>query len=351
MTKQMFIHELKVALAQVDTNVRDEIVADISEHFTEGAAQGLSEADICRALGQPGSIAEQVLAELGSQTPPKRKPEHPVTGAFTQGADIDESFTGITHVSAKLETSSIHLLPSPNDQFRVTIRGTSKNETCNVQNENGKLVITVKNTKRWFGFGFNIGKSTAETTVYVPAQFMGELKVDTSVGHISATNTSGELDLDTSVGHVTVDGHTCKRVKIDTSTGNVSVRMANKYIEYVHIDTSVGNVEFEANEVGQLTIDTSVGSVNAKVTKISGDTKLDTSAGSVKFAAQEVEGNIKLDTSAGSITVFLPIDVNCRIDAKKPFGGSLRNHLRGNPQSPYVLRADSSAGAIHLNAL
>jgi hypothetical protein len=71
----------------------------------------------------------------------------------------------------------------------------------------------------------------------------------------------------------------------------------------------------------------------------------------VTLTAQEVAGNITLDTSAGSIHVYLPVDVNCRIQADKPSIGSLHNELAGNPQSPYVLKADTSVGSIHLKAL
>jgi len=352
MTKQMFIHELKVALAQVDTNTRDEIIADISEHFTEGAAQGLSEEDICCALGQPGSIAEQVLAELKSQ-PSLQIPSHnqtlPIMGTVSQGMDIDESFAGVSSILAKLEASNFHLRTSPSGEFRVTITNVSKHESCQVQNESGKLVITVKRARQLFNiFGF---KTSAEVTMYVPAQFPGEVKVDTSAGNITAENASGEVHFDTSAGNVTLDRHRGNRIHIDTAAGNVKVQLENSYVEYVNIDTSAGNVNFEAQETGYLNIDTSAGGISARVTKISGETKLDTSAGSVKLTAQEVAGNIKLDTSAGSIKVFLPVDANCRIDVRKPSVGSLHNEITGNPNSPYVLRADSSVGSIHLKAL
>jgi len=348
MTKQMFIHELKVALAQVDTNTRDEIIADISEHFTEGAAQGLSEEDICRALGQPGSIAEQVLAELKSQPFPQASSQAQQY-AYRQGQDIDETFTDINNITAKLETSNLHLRPSPNGNFRVVTKGISGNESCQVQNESGNLVITIKRVRKFFGFSF--GKSNIEATVYVPAQFAGEIKVDSSAGNITAADISGELKLDTSAGNVTLDRHRGNRIHIDTAAGNVKVQLENSYVEYVNIDTSAGNVSFDAQETGYLNIDTSAGGISARVTKISGETKLDTSAGSVKLTAQEVAGNIKLDTSAGSIKVFLPVNANCRIDVRKPSVGSLHNEITGNPNSPYVLRADSSVGSIHLKAL
>ena len=364
MTKHMFIHELRAALAQVDPNAREEIIADINEHFTEGAAQGLSEEDICRALGQPGTIAAQVIEEMGAQTSPspqaqaqqqqgQQQNHHQQQNRYEyrRGNDLDMTFTGINLVIAKLEVSNLNLVPSHDGMFRVITRGCTNRETCTVENEGGTLRVTLKRARRFFNFGFSFDKDKVEVTIYVPVQFEGEIKVDTSAGNITATDTCGDLDLDTSAGNVVVIGHRCNKAKIDTAAGNVTMRVANNFVSHVDIDTSAGNVDFEAAETGRLKIDTSAGSVNARITKISGDTTLDTSAGSVTLTASEVAGNIKMDTSAGSIRAFLPIDVNCRIEARKPSVGSLHNELAGNPNSPYVLRASSSVGSIQLRPL
>jgi len=66
MKKQDFIQELAKALAPIDAQSRAEILADINEHFAEGAAQGQTEEEICKKLGQPGQIAEQVLEEYSA---------------------------------------------------------------------------------------------------------------------------------------------------------------------------------------------------------------------------------------------------------------------------------------------
>ncbi|MCL2287102.1 MAG: DUF4097 family beta strand repeat-containing protein [Firmicutes bacterium] len=361
MTKHMFIHELRVALAQVDPNAREEIISDINEHFTEGAAQGLSEEDICRALGQPGTIAAQVIEEMGAKAAPppqaqeqrgqQQNHQQQQQYEYRRGNDLDMTFTGVNLVIAKLDVSNLNLVPSHDGMFRVTTRGCTNKETCTVENEGGTLRVTLKRARRFFNFGFSFDKDRVEITIYVPVQFEGEIKVDTSAGSITATDTCGDLDLDTSAGNVVVIGHRCNKAKIDTAAGNVTMRVANNFVSHVDIDTSAGNVDFEATETGRLKIDTSAGSVNARITKISGDTVLDTSAGSVTLTASEVAGNIKLDTSAGSIRAFLPKDVNCRIDARKPSVGSLHNELTGNPGSPYVLRASSSVGSIQLRPL
>jgi hypothetical protein len=351
MTKQMFIHELRVSLASVNENVREEIIADINEHFTEGAKQGLSEEDICRGLGQPGTIAAQVLEELSSPkaSPPREQKKYEYRYTPRTGQNIDKAFEEVNRITAKLEASNLHLLPSKDGMYRVVIRGGTGRERCNVENDNGHLRVSVKREKIIFGFFF--GKTGTEVTIYVPAHYAGDIAVDSTAGNITATNTSGNLNLDTSAGNVTIDNHKCNIAKVDTSAGNVKMRIANEFIEYVNIDTSAGNIEFEAERTGDLKLDTSAGSIKARVNKLNGDTILDSSAGSINLTAHEVEGNIRLDSSAGSITAYLPENVNCRIDVRKPSVGSLQNNLTGNPHSPYVLRASSSVGSIRLKAM
>ena len=349
MTKQAFIHELKTALAQVNPNVQEEILADINEHFIEGAAQGISEEDICRSLGQPGVIAAQVLEEAGA-TPPPPPANSQEAYQYRKGSDMDETFTGVENVRAKLATCNLTLLPATDGVCRVVVQGLTAREECEVRNENGLLTITVKHIRSFFGFNFGRNSNT-EVTVYLPAQFGGDIKVDASAGNIFAKGISGNLNLDTSAGNVTVNEHWGNRVRIDTSAGHVELTLANKYTDYVNIDTSAGNVTVRGDEIGRLIVDTSAGKVDVDVMKLKGDAKLDTSAGSVTLRAREVGGNVTLDTSAGSIHAYLPADINCRIEARKPSVGSLENQLRGNPQSPFRLKADTSVGSIHLRAL
>jgi len=344
MTKQSFISELKNALAGVSSNTRDEILSDISEHFTEGIAQGLSEEEICKSLGQPGTIAAQVLEEMGSYSQESGYQQAQYTG------DIDQTFTGVNNLDIQLDASSLNFLPSPTGEFRVTVKG-NNTEYCTLENINGTLQIIQRVKRRLFGFSFNWNGKSDKTTVYIPAQFMGEIKARASAGGINATDTSGQLDVKTSAGGVTIENHRCRTIRAFSSAGGVTVRLASEHVETADIGTSAGGLTFEAASVGPLRLNSSAGSVHAHVGKLGGDTDISSSAGSVKLAAKEVAGNIRLNSSAGSIKVNLPYDVNCRINVKKPSIGSLTNQLAGNPQSPYELRASSSVGSITLKPL
>jgi hypothetical protein len=98
-------------------------------------------------------------------------------------------------------------------------------------------------------------------------------------------------------------------------------------------------------------VSAAAGNLRVNVTRLYGETNFSSAAGSLKITAQDVAGNVTISAAAGSAKVYLPRDVNCRIDAKKPAIGSLSNELVGNPASPYTLRATSAVGSIKLIAL
>jgi len=344
MTKQAFINELTNALAEANRNAREEILSDINEHFTEGLSQGLSEEEICRSLGQPGTIAAQVLEEMGSYSQEGRHLQTQYTG------DIDQTFTGVNNVDIELDASTLNFLPSPTGEFRVTIKG-NNTEYCTLENVNGTLRVTQRVKRRLFVFSFGWNTKGDQTTVYIPAQFMGEIRAKASAGGITARDTSGQLDVKTSAGGITIENHRCNTIRAFSSAGGVTVRLAGEHIDTADIGTSAGGLTFEAGSVGPLRLNSSAGSVHAYVDRIGGDANISSSAGSVKLSAREVAGNIQLNSSAGSIKVSLPYDVNCRINVRKPSIGSLTNQLAGNPQSPYELRATSSVGSITLKPL
>lgn len=62
MTKRQFMDTLDRALQSLPYEERREILADYEEHFAQGAAEGLSESEICAHLGDPENIAREYVA-------------------------------------------------------------------------------------------------------------------------------------------------------------------------------------------------------------------------------------------------------------------------------------------------
>ncbi|MCL2603272.1 MAG: DUF4097 family beta strand repeat-containing protein [Defluviitaleaceae bacterium] len=399
MKKQEFISELKRGLAQAPAHIREEILADISEHFTEGIAQGMTEEEVCKNLGQPGTIAAQVLEEYGEEKRGSHGEQNAnrninrninkninrnidrndnaggfeqvmdgigqaidnigqtidgFTRQFTDRGyedeiDIDETFTGIRNIKVKMTDSKIRFVPSEDGNFRVTIRGHMRNMGFTVENEDGTLVVCDNTTGfrfNWFRF-----KSSLVTTVYVPSQFSGEIKARSTAGNITAGDVSGQINFKTAAGNVTVENHRGNRVRINTAAGNALYHSVGGRADNVEISTAAGNARITARETGRLSLTSAAGNVEAEIERLGGDTHISTAAGSVKVTVHEVAGNIDVSTAAGSAKIYLPADADIRIDAKKPVMGSITNELTGNPNSPYVLRASSSVGSIKIKAI
>ena len=425
MTKQQFINELSAALTTIDPQTCGEIMADINEHFIEGASHGLSEEEICKNLGQPGQIAEQVLEEYrayknqygggqgdsgqsggrqsgsaqnfhSSQESRGPQAEHDpwdstndainnisnmvgeivgnvgnmvgdiagnvgnmvgdIVGNMdnttrTRGGysiDIDESFSGVSSLDISLNVCTINIVPAPQlEGVRVVIQGQSRYNNFIIENRNGCLVITEKYPViRFEIFRF---KTNLIATIFVPASFYGDVKARASAGSISTSNIRGNIDFKASAGDIRIDSHQGHTAFVRSSAGSVYFR--NCDIRNIDAKSSAGDVIVEGQDMDSLSLDSSAGNVKVHVARLGGETRLSSSAGTVHLDAKDVNGNITAKSSAGSVYMRLPREVNCRIEAKKPSMGSLRNNLVGNPQSPYVLQVSSSVGSVVLEAI
>jgi DUF4097 and DUF4098 domain-containing protein YvlB len=368
MKKQEFISELKRELSQAPIHIREEILADISEHFTEATAQGMSEEEVCRNLGQPGTIAAQVLEEYGEARSDKNHETGglemfidgfgKVVDGFTQQfsaagqeeeIDIDKTFTGIRDIKIKMNESKVRFAPSEDGNVRVTIRGRMRNANINIISEEGTLIIT--DNAAPFRFNFFRFKSSLATTIYVPSQFDGSIKARTAAGNVSASDISGQIDFKTAAGNVTVENHRGKKIRINTAAGNTLYHSTYGRAESVDITTAAGNANITAQETGCLSLTSAAGNVEAVIQRLAGDTRISTAAGSVKVTAYDVAGNIDVSTAAGSAKITIPANANIRIDAKKPVMGSITSELTGNPNAPYTLKASSSVGSIKIKAI
>ncbi|MCL2361799.1 MAG: DUF4097 family beta strand repeat-containing protein [Defluviitaleaceae bacterium] len=400
MRKHEFINELTRALSQVDPQTQREIIADINEHFAEGASQGLSEEEICRNLGQPSQIAEQVLEELKSSGGQRSYNHYQDSGNLFESIgdlvgnvgdfvssivgdignnndfdtfskiddypddfsnfnettrvrggyeiNIEETIADVRSLDVDLSCCELMIRPAPQGEMaRVAIKGRSRYDNFQIENRNGRLFIAQKHPK--FRFEILSFRTKIKAMVYLPANFNGEIKVRVSAGNIKLANLCGNLDLNASAGSITIDMHRGEYARLRSSAGGI--RLAHCGIIDIDAKSSAGAVSVEGQGVGNLNLDSSAGEINVRVIKLGGETKLSSSAGTIKLEAQEVMGNITARASAGGITMRLPRDVNCRIDVKKPSLGVFENYLMGNPNSPYVIRASASVGSIRFEAL
>jgi uncharacterized membrane protein len=85
-----FLTTLKAGLRGVPADTIDEIVADYSAHFDEGAAANRNDADIAAALGDPLALADELRMELRIKSfeaaPSTRTAARVIAGTIAVGA-------------------------------------------------------------------------------------------------------------------------------------------------------------------------------------------------------------------------------------------------------------------------
>lgn len=65
MTRDAFLHTLRLGLAGLPPQEIEDIVGDYAAHFAESDASGRSEAEVAAALGDPARLARELRAEAG----------------------------------------------------------------------------------------------------------------------------------------------------------------------------------------------------------------------------------------------------------------------------------------------
>ncbi|MCC3373593.1 HAAS domain-containing protein [Cohnella sp. REN36] len=63
MDKRDYLLRLEAGLKRLPESERQDIISDFEEHYATGLEKGLSEQEISRKLGDPGTIAKELVAE------------------------------------------------------------------------------------------------------------------------------------------------------------------------------------------------------------------------------------------------------------------------------------------------
>ena len=360
MTKSEFLNELSSGLAGLDGTLRGEIYNDFADHFTEGAAQGMSEDEICRSLGQPAAIIKQCLEEYGSEVgvelqsppkentlqtgaqqpvPPQAQPPQtafPFDGEFYD-IDISKSFQGINHIRAELKSGDLRFSPEPQSEaVTVKLNGRARHDRFTVEAHGDELVIT-ENTPPFSFRHFFTRKALYYAVIGVPASFNGNIKAHVAGGETNVSDISGNelrltnrtkntrvsgcafayLDIHASAGNVTIErcagnmethctagnmtitGHKAERIALKATAGQVKLMDCDADID---ARASAGNMEIicESNIPRAINVTSSAGDIRIKAAETR-EMKLNCSAGNIKAFAEKISGETRLSSSAGNI--------------------------------------------------
>lgn len=205
---------------------------------------------------------------------------------------------------------NVNIVGANEQQGEIIIRATGNIEDPAIFSK--ELVIKKDLTSSNGSFSMSTVKNSnisnrinLEATLTIPVDT--EVDINTSGGHIKASNLQNNQHFKTSGGHIELEGIEGETIAEtsgghitgDNILGNTSLSTAGGHIK---INSSNGSLSAKTGG-GHIEIQDASGSVNAK-----------TSGGNITSSIQQVNGPLKFNTSAGNISLSLPQNIEADLD-------------------------------------
>jgi DUF4097 and DUF4098 domain-containing protein YvlB len=229
----------------------------------------------------------------------------------THDYEIDENFNNISIVT---DTADVVIVPSENQKTSVVCHE-QKNAKHSVTAQNGKLVIEIVDTRKWYEYiGINFG--TPKITVYIPQGEYGALFVKSSTGNVEIPKEFKfeNIDISESTGNVTNYASASENIIIKTSTGNICVENVSANTLDLSASTgevTVSNVTCEGDvKINVSTVKTNLTNIECKNVVSNGDTgviSLKNVIAAVKFSIERSTGDVKFD-GCDAAEIFVETD-------------------------------------------
>ncbi len=226
----------------------------------------------------------------------------------THNYEIAENFNAISIIT---DTADVVFVPSENQKTSVVCHEL-KNAKHSVAVQNGKLVIEIVATRKWYAYiGINFG--TPKITVYIPQGEYGALFLKSGTGNVEIPKEFHfeNIDISESTGNVTNYASASENIIIKTSTGDI--RVENISAGALDLSVSTGGITVcNVTTKGDVNIKISTGKTNltnieCKNVVSSGNTgaiSLKNVIAAEKFSIERSTGDVKLDVcDAAEISV------------------------------------------------
>ena len=206
--------------------------------------------------------------------------------------EVSYEFEGeITDISVSIDTEDISFLPSDNGKTKVVCYE-SEGIGHHVTLEGTTLKISSNDTRKWYNFAFNFGKS--RIAVYLPETTYASLSLRADTSNVSlppnlyfssvdvsSYSKSLSTKITSSTGDVILLGTESQTLEISTSTGDVSITGAKH--ESVSIRVSTGDVKLTDLTCANFVTKGSTGELSLTRVIASGIFSIERSTGDVSF--------------------------------------------------------------------
>ncbi len=255
----------------------------------------------------------------------------------TNRYEIYENYWDITVIT---NTAEVEFAVSEDGTTSVTCFEESKLKHT-VRVKDGKLVISVVDTRKWYDHIMIGSFKTPRITVSLPAGEYGALLVESLTGKV---HTSDKLLFDT--------------VRIQLTTG--AIRCLSSCHGEMSLKTSTGDITVKGVSVGALALSVTTGDVNVTDTVASGDVSLTVSTGGAKLSNVTCTGLVS-SGSTGSLrmaNVIASEEMNVRrttgsvylegCDAAELYLNTDTGDVRGTLLSEKTFDASSDTGKVRV---
>lgn len=241
----------------------------------------------------------------------------------TNNYEITENFNNISIIT---ETSDVVFVPSENQKASVVCHE-QKNMKHSVIVQNGKIVIEVVDTRKWYEY-IGINFSTPKITVYIPQGEYGKLSIKSSTGDVKIPKEFKfeNIDISESTGNVTNYASASENIIIKTSTGNIRVENVSCEGD-VKIDVSTGKSNLTNIECKNIVSSGNTGAISLKNVIATEKFSIERSTGDVRFEGSDAT-EISVKTDTGDVTgtllsekVFITETSTGRINVPKTTSG------------------------------
>ena len=195
-------------------------------------------------------------------------------------------------------------------------------------------------------------------TLSLPEDFRGET-IAISVANadvVSDTLRAKRLKIDSSSGDISVGAENISSVELSNASGRIDLRHTGTS-QYVTLQSSSGAITAELDSVEKLDAETASGDVKVSAASLA-DVEADSSSGEISLTVREYMAACRIDTASGEVTLKLPetLGFTAEVDtASGDFESDIALKHRGDS---YVagdgnaeIEIDTSSGNISIFAL
>lgn len=218
--------------------------------------------------------------------------------AETVTYDVKEKFTDMCF---ETDTDKIKFVPSEDGKCRLVCTEQEGIKHSVTVNED-KLTVKKTDERKWYEY-IGVNFSGSDMTVYLPEKEYNELVINSSTGDIDIPDDLGfnSMDILLSTGNVTNLAGVEEKMKIHTSTGNITV----ENISAGSIDIAVTTGRIKASDItckNEFIIGVSTGKTEMTNVKC-GSLSSSGSTGWIKMNNVVVSDKLSVERSTGGVTI------------------------------------------------